>query len=74
MCEKILRFDNCARVRTKVVEEGRQYSRESPSINIKLASGARSSGNNLRKLTSFLGGKMGIKLMAYHNLLHCEKK
>lgn len=40
VCEKILRFDKCARVRTKVVEEGRQYSRDSPSINIKLASGA----------------------------------
>jgi hypothetical protein len=74
VCGAIMRFDNCARVRTRVIEEGRQYSRASPSINIKLAAGARSTGINLKKLTRFLHGKIGVKIMAYRNLLHCEKR
>jgi hypothetical protein len=33
VCGAIMCFDNCTRVQTKVIEEDRQYSRASPSIN-----------------------------------------
>jgi len=42
-----------------VIEEDIQYSRASPSINKKLAAGARSTGINLKKLPRLLHWKIG---------------
>ena len=73
-CNLVLELRNCDQVKTTVCEPGRNYAMPQPEVNIRLIRGARECGVNLLKLWTFVGGYLGIKFMAYRNILHIDRK
>uniref|UniRef100_A0A7S2M0G8 Mutator-like transposase domain-containing protein n=1 Tax=Skeletonema marinoi TaxID=267567 RepID=A0A7S2M0G8_9STRA len=72
-CNKTFRHDNCKWTKSGIVEEGRQFERPSPEVNVRIVKAAREVGINLEKVVEFLAG-LGVKTSDYRNILHQERK
>ena len=66
-------FTNCGTIKTDQVEPGQKFSRAQCELNVRIPKAARESGINFYQCKEFLA-KVGVKICAYTNFLHAEKK